>query len=349
MMIINPLVAAAAVAKSATTTITTTLATSRSTSDDGCFGAIENYTRSNPRRPEREPGEIEVRPAVPGAGAGAGGGPSPPLPDTRSPYRLLGLPPGAAPDDVRAAYRRLARAYHPDATVGADASEEERRAASWDFARVNSAYDILKRAEDEGRGAPAPAVEDEAFRVRPTADDGSGIVVRRNERRPRRTTWRERDSSAHWTLGYGEGAFGSSGGYAVSRHSPGQWRAGANVMEHEDHDWQSPGQPDQKIGGEQPQNQQEQTYSRRTYATSGSGFGFVNPQQHLWQDNTMDYGDRPDANNRQSPVRGSRRFSAKSKQGYPYKDRLGYGARRGSFSEDAGPGPSEGDFGGLGP
>ncbi len=62
---------------------------------------------------------------------------------------LLGLSPSANFDAVRRAYKDLVKLYHPDAAVGPDASSDERKQASWDFARINAAYDILKRRENE--------------------------------------------------------------------------------------------------------------------------------------------------------------------------------------------------------
>ena len=52
---------------------------------------------------------------------------------SNDPYRLLGVPGGANGDDVRKAYRRLARAHHPDANPDDPAAEllsdpEKRRA-----------------------------------------------------------------------------------------------------------------------------------------------------------------------------------------------------------------------------
>lgn len=55
------------------------------------------------------------------------------------PYRTLGVTPDASADEIKRAYRKLARKYHPDVNDGADA---ERR-----FKAVNDAYDLLKDAE----------------------------------------------------------------------------------------------------------------------------------------------------------------------------------------------------------
>ncbi len=51
-------------------------------------------------------------------------------------YRLLDIPPDADQRRVRAAYRRLAKRFHPDANRGSEAAAEL-------FRQVNNAYRIL--------------------------------------------------------------------------------------------------------------------------------------------------------------------------------------------------------------
>ena len=45
---------------------------------------------------------------------------------TRDYYEILGVPRDASQDDIRRAYRKLARRYHPDRNKESDAEEERR-------------------------------------------------------------------------------------------------------------------------------------------------------------------------------------------------------------------------------
>ncbi len=57
-------------------------------------------------------------------------------------YRLLGIPRNATLDDIKVAYRRLARKYHPDVNQNDPTTTDK-------FRMVQEAYNMLKDAEKE--------------------------------------------------------------------------------------------------------------------------------------------------------------------------------------------------------
>src|SRR5829696_2707288 len=62
------------------------------------------------------------------------------MPAVKDPYKTLGVAKNASDDDIKKAYRKLARENHPDRNPG-DAAAEER------FKDIQGAYDILSDAE----------------------------------------------------------------------------------------------------------------------------------------------------------------------------------------------------------
>lgn len=68
--------------------------------------------------------------------------PTQPRPDAlQEAYRTLGLTPTASADEVRQAYRRLARENHPDRF--ATATDEVRQQAEARFKRITEARDLI--------------------------------------------------------------------------------------------------------------------------------------------------------------------------------------------------------------
>ena len=59
-------------------------------------------------------------------------------------YKILGLERSASSDDVRTAYRKLAKQYHPDRNPGNKQSEEK-------FKEINEAYQVLSDKEKRAR------------------------------------------------------------------------------------------------------------------------------------------------------------------------------------------------------
>jgi curved DNA-binding protein len=82
-------------------------------------------------------------------------------------YKIMGVGRDASADDIKRAYRRLARKYHPDVSKEKDAEER--------FKEVGEAYEVLrdpeKRAAYDGLGTRQPGEE---FRPPPNWEFDSG-------------------------------------------------------------------------------------------------------------------------------------------------------------------------------
>jgi DnaJ domain len=69
-----------------------------------------------------------------------------PIPDARNfePYRILGLEKGASFDDIRDAYHRLSKLYHPDCYAGVELPREVKAYLDAMSKNVNAAFHALK-------------------------------------------------------------------------------------------------------------------------------------------------------------------------------------------------------------
>jgi hypothetical protein len=71
------------------------------------------------------------------------------VPSGVDPREVLGVDPGASPAEVAAAFRRLAKRWHPDLADAPGAADR--------MALINAAYDALRVPEGVGDGAARPA------------------------------------------------------------------------------------------------------------------------------------------------------------------------------------------------
>lgn len=62
---------------------------------------------------------------------------------SRDPYQVLGVSPGASDDEIKAAYRKLAKKYHPDLNHGSAEAEEKMK-------ELNEAYTLLIKGQGNG-------------------------------------------------------------------------------------------------------------------------------------------------------------------------------------------------------
>jgi DnaJ-class molecular chaperone len=77
--------------------------------------------------------------------------------DYKDYYKILGVPKGAAEKEIKQAYRRLARKYHPDVNPGDKASEDR-------FKEIGEAYAVLGDAEKRKRYDQfGPSLKDGTF------------------------------------------------------------------------------------------------------------------------------------------------------------------------------------------
>ena len=64
--------------------------------------------------------------------------------DKRDYYEVLGIAKGASEDEIKKAYKKMARKYHPDLNPGDKEAEEK-------FKEVNEAYEVLSDADKKAR------------------------------------------------------------------------------------------------------------------------------------------------------------------------------------------------------
>ena len=249
----------------------------------------------------------------------------PPLPDRNNPYILLGVSQGDDYDTIRAAYKKMAKIYHPDVIVGPDATAEERTVASWDFARINSAFDILKRREEEQvfeyemyvdgnretRSVVAPSSDDE----RDPYNINFDRIIQNRIHYPQERMWYEEknrydEPKKHNTYRRPR-HYDDNESYTVDAYTKGKWWVAKGYHDHDNVHYQ----PLADVDYGPIQSREEQMWGEER--GSGVGFGVVNPQeQDAWYDR---FAPEPWNNNFQQNNHGD------MSEGYPYKnERIGF-------------------------
>ncbi len=122
------------------------------------------------------------------------------------PYKTLGVARGASDDEIRTAYRALAKRYHPDMNAGRPEAAEK-------FKTIGAAYDLLsdpaKRARFDRGEIDAQGNETGAFRGRPRGHQRPG--GRAPGAGPSAGGYSAEDLDMLFGQGFGGGGFGGGG------------------------------------------------------------------------------------------------------------------------------------------
>ncbi len=135
-------------------------------------------------------------------------------------YEVMGVPRGAKQDEIKRAYRKLARKFHPD--VSKEPQAEDR------FKELQEAYEVLKDPEKRAAYDQLGANWRQGQEFRPPPDWGKGFEFSRGQSGARggRAGAQGADFSDFFSELFGSRSpFGASGGFEAGRGSGGGFAA----------------------------------------------------------------------------------------------------------------------------
>jgi molecular chaperone DnaJ len=139
-------------------------------------------------------------------------------------YEVLGVPKKASADEIKKAYRKLAREYHPDRNPGDEAAEER-------FKRIQQAYDTLSDPEKRkqydaggmfagfGRGGAGPFGPGSGGFASDIGDIFSTIFSRGGGRGPAQQAMRGRDLETEVRLSFDQAIEGAQVSVTVPKQA----------------------------------------------------------------------------------------------------------------------------------
>lgn len=106
---------------------------------------------------------------------------------SRDPYEVLGVPKTASEDEIKTAYRRLAKKYHPDLNPGDPVAAQKMN-------EVNQAYDQIKNPQNWQQNRQNPYAQNPYGYYQPGQDPFEEFF-----RRAREQQERQQQSGTHYT------------------------------------------------------------------------------------------------------------------------------------------------------
>ena len=340
-MIINPLAAAAAVASRAIRTILPSVPTPTTQ----YFVDIEENLNDQSRELEdymlfqpvnvKDAEILSKESANTASTSGPSGSKPPPLPDTNNPWILLGLDQGINDfATIRAAYKQKAKVYHPDVVVGPDATPDERTDANWDFARINAAFDILKRKEEEevfeyevyvdgNRETRCVSVPSSSDNDRDPYHINYERIIENRKRYPhaKMRSWYEQDRYDEPNHSYRKPRRYDPEPYAVDASTAGKWWIARDYHMYDHVEYARVGDPipsREKMWDARHVIAGDEVKIRRG---SGAGFGAVNPHEGKWWDDRSAFESTWNGNNNYANHQAYSHVPRDDiTNGYPYKD-----------------------------